>query len=128
MRKPRTILTGVFLWLVAAACAIAEPPTLQLRFVSHDGKDGSYKIEVDHVIRRIPSVKEVDQDHHIPGTLYKVEILSQGYVGKTANGPLKDVSKLQLIHEVTGWRIILVFGLNAEIEDPDGPAPRVKEP
>jgi len=124
MKSPLRGLVTFFLLLAATASAGAEAPVLRLKFVSRNAIDGSYTIMVDNAVRRVPSVAAVNEDHHLLGTLYKVELYAPGLAGPELYS--EKLSKIQLVHEVTGARIILMFGLTAVIEDPDGPVPRVR--
>jgi hypothetical protein len=125
IRNLRPILGGLILLLAAVASRGAEAPVLELKFVSYNRADGSYQIRVDNATRRIPSVK-VAQDHHVPGTLYKVARFIEGYETAGKSIPTKDVSTLLLVHEMTGRSVQLTLGVPATVENPDARVPRFK--
>ena len=123
-------ILGCLITLIVASVAIADdPPTLHLKFISWSGSDGSYQIQVDHAILRIPSVY-LEQEHHVSGTLYKVAEFSRSEeITRTQEGKFisrKDLSKLVLIHEVTGRTIELKLGDDVQVENPDARVPQFK--
>lgn len=122
----KKILPLLLLLLLAVAGVHAQAPAiLQLKFAAYDAKsDGSYRLQVNGLDVRIPSVKLPQQDYAIRGTNYKVaEFNLKHWRSSGTFVQLVDISELVLVHVKTGRRVTLVLGKTVELSAPDAPLP-----
>jgi len=125
----KRVLLIPFLLLLATACGHAQTPAiLQLKFVAWDTKsNGWYRLQVNGLEVRIPSVDFSEQDHAVRGTNYRVAEFNPKWRRTWGTSiELFDISEVVLVHAKTGRRVTLLLGKTVELSAPDDPLPPSK--